>query len=152
MLRPAEKGDHVLQQGDPRETEREGLLQKAHRDQHLSLDLQPAEGLRGFEHRVAGADANPYLVIAAVIAAALDGIEAGKAPPPPLKGNAFDQDLPMLPGSWEQAIAAFRESDIPARTFPPQLAELFADAKAQEWDRFQSQMSDFELQSYLEVV
>lgn len=107
---------------------------------------------RRFEHRVAGADANPYLVIAAVIAAALDGIEARKAPPPPLKGNAFDQDLPMLPGSWEQAIAAFRESDIPARTFPPQLAELFADAKAQEWDRFQSQMSDFELQSYLEVV
>lgn len=107
---------------------------------------------RRFEHRVAGADSNPYLVLAAILASALHGIEAGAEPPAPLKGFAHDLDLPTLPGSWEQAIAAFREADLPPKVFPGQLAQIFADAKAQELRRFQAQMSDFELQTYLEVV
>jgi hypothetical protein len=51
VLRPAEEGDHVFQQGDLREAEREGFVQEAHRDQHLALDGQPLEGGHGFERQ-----------------------------------------------------------------------------------------------------
>ena len=63
---------------------------------------------RRFEHRVAGADANPYLVLAAVLAAALEGIEAGAQPPAPFTGSSYEQDLPRLPTSWPDALLAFQ--------------------------------------------
>jgi glutamine synthetase len=45
---------------------------------------------RRIEHRVAGGDMNPYLMLAGVLGAALIGIEDGLTPPPPITGNAYD--------------------------------------------------------------
>lgn len=107
---------------------------------------------RRLEHRVSGADANPYMVIAAILGAALDGIEARAVPPPPVTGNAYDLDLEQLPGSWGRAIDAFREGERLGNIFAPELRELYAAGKAQEWETFAERMSEFEVQSYLEVV
>ncbi len=54
-------------------------------------------GARRIEHRVAGGDVNPYLMLAAILGAALTGIEDEIEPPPPVTGNAYAMDLPQIP-------------------------------------------------------
>src|SRR4028119_2372068 len=60
---------------------------------------------RRVEHRVAGGDVNPYLFLAAVLGSALIGIEDGLEPPPPITGNAYDQDPAPTPDTWDGASA-----------------------------------------------
>ena len=107
---------------------------------------------RRIEHRVAGADANPYLVIAAVLGAALEGIEMAKAPIDPIEGDAYSADLPQLPDHWAKAIKAFETGDMPPRIFPPLMHEVYSLMKWQEFNGFTSRMSEFEVATYLEVV
>ena len=62
---------------------------------------------RRIEHRVAGGDVNPYLMLAAILGAALDGIEHEMEPASPIVGNAYAVDgLPQIADSWEAAIDA----------------------------------------------
>jgi glutamine synthetase len=74
---------------------------------------------RRIEHRVSGADANPYLVAAAVLAGMLHGIERRLVPPAPLVGNAYTQRLtaPKLPGDGPTALTRFPARQVPARVF-----------------------------------
>ncbi|MBN8194703.1 glutamine synthetase, partial [Bacillus sp. NTK074B] len=65
---------------------------------------------RRIEHRVAGGDINPYLMMAGVLGGALLGIEDGLTPPTPITGNAYDLDLPQMPTKWQDAIDAFESS------------------------------------------
>ncbi|MGR3433570.1 MAG: glutamine synthetase family protein [Shimia sp.] len=87
---------------------------------------------RRIEHRVAGGDVNPYLLLAAVLGAALAGIEDAAAPPAPLTGNAYDQDLPTIPATWDEAIAAFEADPWTARILPAELIRNYAMTKRQE--------------------
>ncbi|MEM7091141.1 MAG: glutamine synthetase family protein [Pseudomonadota bacterium] len=107
---------------------------------------------RRIEHRVAGADANPYLVLAAILGAALNGITAKGSPPKPLVGNAYDADIAQLPLDWPSAIAAFESGDRIAEIFDPLMIRLFAQAKRQELDRFLETVTEFEHETYLDVV
>ena len=103
---------------------------------------------RRFEHRVAGADANPYLVLAAVLAAALEGIKAGSEPPAPFTGSSYDQDLPRLPSSWTDALLAFQTSDFVERCFGQAFLRAFVAAKKQEIDTFAEAVSALEIATY----
>ncbi|BDW84392.1 glutamine synthetase family protein [Roseicyclus marinus] len=87
---------------------------------------------RRIEHRVAGGDINPYLLIAAILGAALNGIEDGVEPPPAITGNAYDKDLEQLPRTWDAAIDAFANSPEIARIFPADLIANFLATKRQE--------------------
>jgi glutamine synthetase len=107
---------------------------------------------RRFEHRVSGADANPYLVIASVLAAALEGIEAGATPPAAFTGSSYDQDLPRLPSSWEEALARFEHSDFIEQTFGAAFRRAVVAAKRQEIGTFAEKVTPFELQSYRDEV
>lgn len=62
------------------------------------------------ECRRPGADANPYLVLAGLIAAATDGIQRQATPPEPIVGDAGEQDVDPLPGSLEEAVRAFEDA------------------------------------------
>ncbi len=63
------------------------------------------------ECRRPGADANPYLVLAGLIAAATDGIQRQATPPEPIVGDACDQpNVDPLPGSLEEAVRAFEDA------------------------------------------
>src|SRR5687767_11311329 len=65
-----------------------------------------------FECRRPGADANPYLALAAIGASAADGMRRNATLPDPIEGDAYARaDLAELPGSLEAAIAAFGEND-----------------------------------------
>ncbi|MFC3569000.1 glutamine synthetase family protein [Paracoccus simplex] len=107
---------------------------------------------RRIEHRVAGGDVNPYLTVAAVLGAALNGIEDKAEPPPPIKGNAYEQGLEQLPGSWGDAIDAFAASPEIRRIFPSHLIENFVMTKRQEL-RYMAELSDEEtVELYLDTV
>ena len=107
---------------------------------------------RRIEHRVAGADANPYLVVSAVLGAALIGIENKLSPATPLNGNAYEADVPQLPDHWSAAISAFESGSMIADIFAEQLREVFVQLKRQEHSRFLEQISPFEHSSYSELV
>ena len=106
---------------------------------------------RRIEHRVAGADANPYLVLAAVLGAALHGIENRIEPPQPMVA-APDGTGATLPHDWKNAIAAFEASTGLARVFDPILRDHFIGMKKQELQIFSRQISPFEHETYLETV
>jgi glutamine synthetase len=107
---------------------------------------------RRIEHRVAGGDINPYLFLAAVLGAALNGIEDGAAPPPPITGNAYSQNLPQLPGTWEAAIAAFDDSPEIRRIFAPTLVDNFLATKRQELHYMDELTDEERIALYLDTV
>jgi glutamine synthetase len=107
---------------------------------------------RRIEHRVAGADANPYLVLAAILGAALDGMERETAAPAPLTATAEEAAGATLPQDWKAAIAAFERSERMAGVFAPVLRETFVGMKKQELQVFSQQISHFEHETYLETV
>jgi glutamine synthetase len=107
---------------------------------------------RRIEHRLSGADANPYMVLAAILGAALHGIEGKVAPSPALTGNAYDTDAPQLPLDWRHAISTFSAGEIMANVFDSRMIRLFAQAKQQELNRFLDCISEAEFHAYLETV
>src|SRR5437868_5820176 len=62
------------------------------------------------ETRIPGADANPYLAFAALIASGLHGVETGLELGPPLEGNAYESDADRFPGTLREAIARLEQS------------------------------------------
>ncbi len=107
---------------------------------------------RRIEHRVAGADANPYLLLATLLAGILEGLEAKESPPAATTGNAYDADLPQLPANWAAAMAAFEASGALKAHLNPQFIEVFTAIKQQELNRFTHRMSEFEIATYLTSV
>lgn len=107
---------------------------------------------RRIEHRVAGADANPYLVLAGILGAALAGIEDRIVPPKPFKGRAYSERLPKLPADWASAVNAFEDGAMIPRIFDQALQAMFVACKRQEIAGFASQVSDLEFSAYLEAV
>lgn len=104
------------------------------------------------EHRVAGADANPYLAVAAVLAGVDHGLMHGIEPPPETRGSAFSQHAPGLPETWERALAAFESSAFVGEYFGAEYRRLFTVCKRQEQDRFRRDIPRFEYESYLGVI
>ncbi len=107
---------------------------------------------RRIEHRVAGADANPYLVLASILGGALLGIENAWEPPPPITGDAYSQNLETLPPDWASAIEAFSRGAHVPRIYARRLQRMFVQCKMQELRRFTSHVTEFEYHSYLESV
>jgi len=107
---------------------------------------------RRIEHRVAGADANPYLVLTAILGSALTGIEAGAEPPPPSEGSVYEEALPWLPSDWGTAIDLFGEDPSLEGLFTPELRALFSHVKEGEAEIFAQEISAFEYRAYLTTV
>ncbi|MFV0303508.1 MAG: glutamine synthetase family protein [Paracoccus sp. (in: a-proteobacteria)] len=107
---------------------------------------------RRIEHRVAGGDVNPYLTVAAILGAALNGIEEKLEPTPAFHGNAYDQKLAQLPGTWQEAIDAFADCPDIRRIFPEHLIENYLMTKRQEL-HYMAELSDEEtVELYLDTV
>lgn len=117
----------------------------------LRIPLGPPEQRR-IEHRVAGADTNPYLMLAVILAGVLAGLDKAEMPPPALVGSAYDAHLPALPASWENARDCFANATVLGDLLPDVLRQMLLDCKAQEMRRFAGDISAFEYQSYLDQV
>jgi glutamine synthetase len=102
-----------------------------------------------FECRRPGADANPYLALAAVAASAADGIGRSLKPPPPVVGDAYErQDLPELPGSLEAALRAFDEDDVLRQSLGEAFSAYYVTSRAWELKAWRETVTDWERERY----
>ena len=101
---------------------------------------------------MAGADANPYLVLASILGGALLGIEGKWEPPAPVTGDAYSQNHETLPPDWASAIEAFSRGPHVTQIYARRLQRMFVQCKLQELRRFTRQVTEFEYHSYLEAV
>lgn len=107
------------------------------------------------ENRIPGADANPYLVIAANLAAGLHGIRKGLVPPREIIGNAYEApnvDEVKLPANLRDAIEVFASSNVTRTLLGDQFVEHYAATRRWELDQFGKSVTDWEIQRYLEVI
>jgi glutamine synthetase len=105
------------------------------------------------ECRRPGADANPYLAIASLAAAAGEGIRAGASPPPPIEGDASERsDLPPLPGSLEEAIAAFEADPALRAALGEEFSSYYVVSRRWELRAWRNAVSDWERERYERAV
>jgi glutamine synthetase len=97
------------------------------------------------EVRLPGADTNPYLALAAALAAAEYGIDQDLQPPAPCSGNAYQgPDAWPVPASLYHALDAFWHSDLAARLLSPEVVEHYAHAAQLDLDAHRLEVSDVE--------
>ena len=113
----------------------------------------PASGpaARRVENRVAGADANPYLAIAASLAAGLKGVQAQLTPTEPLVGNGYDQ-AHSLPRNMEAALEKMQHSEVARALFGDDFVTGYCAVKALELESFQNEVSAWERRFLLPQV
>ena len=107
------------------------------------------------EYRLPGADANPYLALAGVIASGLYGIEQEIEPTAPIEGNAYKAEMPAelsVPRSLSDATASFRRSPIARDWFGDTFVDHFAATRDWEVRSFRKHVSDWELSRYFELI
>ena len=109
------------------------------------------------ECRVGGADANPYLVAAAVAVAMLAGIEQELEPGPPIVGNAYDveDDLPAayrFPGTLRAAADRFRTSEVARRGLGDAFVDHFAMTRIWECTEYERNLNSWQLERYFEII
>lgn len=104
---------------------------------------------RRLEHRIAGAEAHPHLVLAAILAGMLDGLERGIEPPAPLEGNAYEQIGEPLSPDMEVAVDRFAASDFIARIFGVDYRRIYAAMKREELAAFRKVILPLEYETYL---
>lgn len=103
------------------------------------------------EHRLPGADANPYLSIAASLASGLHGIEQGLELGEPT-ANAYQTDAPLLPRSLEEAAAIFRSSTAAQEYFGEEFVQHYTATREWEARQFRKAVTDWELERYFEII
>ena len=103
---------------------------------------------RRIEHRVAGADANPYLVLAAILAGALYGLDEKLEAAPPTTGGSADQQR-VLAGDWLTATRDFERSAFVPEYLGAQFQQAFLAIKHFEQDEFNRTITPFEYDAYL---
>jgi glutamine synthetase len=101
-----------------------------------------------FECRRPGADANPYLAIAAIAAAAADGIKHEAQPPAPLEGDAYASDVAELPGSLEASLAAFEADEGFRDAIGKEFSEYYPVTRAWELKAWRETVTDWERDRY----
>jgi glutamine synthetase len=96
------------------------------------------------ETRIPGADANPYLCFAALLAAGLEGIERGLELPPPLEGNAYESDAPRFPHSLAAALAVLEGGSVARSAFGDDVVDHYLNYARTEQRLFDSVVTDYE--------
>ena len=100
---------------------------------------------------------NPYLALAVMLKAGLDGIDRGLVPPEPVNENLYrmsaaerrERGIESLPGSLAEAIAALEADELILEALGPHIASRFIEAKKIEWDVYRTQISPWEIEEYL---
>jgi glutamine synthetase len=111
---------------------------------------QPAT--RHVEHRVCGADANPYLALAALLAGVHHGMKNAIDPGPPVVGDGYAAAAETgikLPSNWFSAVDAFAESAVMADYLGERFQRMFTSVKRTEQERFFETVSPLDYDWYL---
>ncbi len=105
------------------------------------------------ENRLPGADTNPYLTMAATLAAGVAGILDKIEPHPEVLGNGHGQTPEGLdyPRFMPEAIARFRTSDFAADWLGPRFVQAFAATRTSQHDQFRAKVPDVELERFFDL-
>ena len=104
---------------------------------------------RHLEHRVCGADANPYVALAAVIAGIDEGIDKKLEPSEPVTGDGYSKREATLPMNWWKALETARRSEFLRERLGEEFVDIFLNIKEVECDRFFAEISDVDFDWYL---
>lgn len=123
-----------------------------HRGVALRVPMSAPEDTR-IEHRPAGADGNPYLVMAAVLAGIHHGIVNRCDPGPMVKtGEVIGEEKITLPVRWEAALDAFEAGRILPKYLGERYHRIFLACRREEAERFHAQVSNRDYEWYLRAV
>jgi glutamine synthetase len=111
-----------------------------------------ADEARRVEHRVAGADANPFLLTAVLLAGIHHGITQHIEPAEPVAGNAYQEPHAPLPARWYEALAAFEQRSILGDYLDPRFCKAYLASKHAELRQFEARITPTEYQWYLRLV
>ena len=103
---------------------------------------------------------NPYLAFSVMLAAGLDGMEKGYDLPPPTEKNVFEMSqeerdragIGTLPGSLYEAIQLTEKSQLVREALGDHVFNSFMENKKVEWERYRTQVTDYELKNYLPIL
>lgn len=103
---------------------------------------------------------NPYLAFSAMLAAGLDGIRNELEPPPPVTDDVYDYSLDRLrenkietlPGTLGEALEDLKADDVIRAALGDHVYQAFFRAKSAEWDEYRIQVTQWELERYLESL
>ncbi|HEV7368285.1 glutamine synthetase family protein [Arenibaculum sp.] len=109
-------------------------------------------GSKRIEHRVAGADANPYLAVAAILAGILHGITNRIDPGEPVTGNGYNGAEASLPGNWVSALEAFENCRELRDLFGERFMHVHLETKWAERDKFFAYVTPLEYEWYLRTA
>jgi glutamine synthetase len=120
----------------------------------VSVRVLPEGEAARLEWRVPGADVNPYLAIAGLLASAGDGIAKATEPGEPLMGWDFEKEVPPLPATLDEAVATLRDGGFAAEALGKDVVAHYAEAGRWEWERFISAeaVTEWERRRYFEVI
>lgn len=107
---------------------------------------------RRIEHRVAGADANPFLLLAAILAGIHHGLSEKLPGPEPVSGNAYASVAPTLPSNWLDALRLFQGSSLAPDYFGERFCAAYHANKDEERRHFEAQVTGLEYAWYLRTV
>jgi len=119
-----------------------------HRGVAVRIPETQGQGAR-IEQRVAGADANPYLVLALLLSAVLEGLEAAELPYAPALEPGAAQTAPAFTHDWLTAINQFANSDFISRALGEEFQGVYADIKRHESARLLAEVSNVDWKTYL---
>jgi len=107
------------------------------------------------EFRIAAADSNPYVILAAALGSGLWGIENKIEPEPAVTGNAYDRKFPArlaLPRTLWDAAQRLKASKAARELFGDAFVEHYAATREWEEREFRKHISDWELSRYFEII
>ncbi|EKF59028.1 glutamine synthetase [Agrobacterium albertimagni AOL15] len=104
------------------------------------------------EHRVAGSDTNPYLVLAMILSAALAGMKEKLSPGGAISGDDHAVNHEPLPTNWDYALQRFGKSSFAYAALGPKYRSLYTACKQQELSEFSLRVTDVEYDAYIRTV
>jgi glutamine synthetase len=118
------------------------------------------ESATRFEIRNPDPACNPYLCFSVLLAAGLKGVEEGLEPPPPAEGNVYHMTneqrkklgIGTLPSSLNEAILLMEKSKLTREALGEHTFNAFLENKRHEWDKFRTQVTDYEIKEYLPIL
>jgi len=124
-------------------------------------NYQPGkENATRFEIRSPDPACNPYLTFSVLLAAGLAGIEEGLVAPDPVEENVYHmgeeerqkRGIGSLPASLLEAIQITEKSDLVRKALGDHVFHAFIDNKKEEWDRFRTYVTNYEINEYLAIL
>jgi glutamine synthetase len=128
----------------------------SHRSAMVRIPTRRGVGTRA-ELRIPDPACNPYLALAVILAAGLDGLEGGYTPPPPIERNVTDLSIrdkrkyrvSELPETLHEALEGLRKNRVIREALGPHVYEHFTQAKELEWHAYRSAVHQWEIHQYL---